>query len=125
MGVPYTEDWFSFTIRRNRKSFIFANMLLVGIMFAVLLALWFFSVREELRWLILLVFFVPYAVCGYSLSAQRLRDMNLTGWLALLWIPIGVADSYIGGAASLAFAIVLSVVPGTRGTNSFGPDPVA
>lgn len=74
--------------------------------------------------LILLVFSIPYIVCQYTLTAQRLRDMNATGWLALLWAPANMADSYLNGAASFAFWIILCVIPGTEGENRYGQDPL-
>lgn len=51
--------------------------------------------------------------------------MNLTGWLALLWIPIGFLPEPINAAVYLAAWIVLCVVPGTQGDNRFGADPLA
>lgn len=124
MGVPAAEDWFSFSIRRNRKSFIIASLLLVGVILIVFLALLFFRAGQNAATVIMLIFGIPYVICCYSLSAQRLRDMNLTGWLALLWIPAGIADRYVGGAVWLAFLIILCVIPGTAGANRYGPDPL-
>lgn len=98
--------------------------MLTGIFIAVIAALWFFNAKGRSGATIVLLFFVPYFVCGYLLTAQRLRDMNATGWLALLWLPVGVADRHIGGAASFAFFIILCAVPGTLGHNRYGPDPL-
>lgn len=125
MSLPATEHWFSLSIRRNRKSYVFGSLFLTGIFVAVIAALWFFNARGRGSLIIVLLFFVPYFICGYLLTAQRLRDMNCTGWLALLWLPVGVADRYVGGAASFAFFIVLCAVPGTQGYNRYGPDPLA
>ncbi len=93
-------------------------------MLALSAALWFFAPSQQTGTTIFLLFFIPYLICAYTLSAQRLRDMNLSGWLALLWIPVGVADEQFGGAASLAFLIVLCAIPGTSGVNRYGPDPL-
>jgi uncharacterized membrane protein YhaH (DUF805 family) len=101
-----------------------SSIILTVTFLSVLLALWFFEAGGRGGTIILLMFFVPYLICGYLLSAQRLRDMNQTGWLALLWVPVGIIDSYVGGAASFAFFIVLCVVPGTQGENRYGPDPL-
>lgn len=124
MSLPATEQWFSLRARRNRKSYIAASIILATIMLCVLLALWFFAASRWTFDMVLLLFVVPYVVCIYSLTSQRLRDIGQTGWLALLWIPVGIADRYIGGAASVAFFIVLCVVPGTPGENRYGPDPL-
>lgn len=124
MSAPATEGWFSLRIRRNRKSFILAGVLLIAVFLAVLLGLSFFEAQGRGGLIIFWLFFIPYAVCCYSLTSQRLRDFNVTGWLALLWKPISIADRYIGGAASLAFFLVLCAVPGTQGENRYGPDPL-
>ncbi|ESX85293.1 membrane protein [Mesorhizobium sp. LSHC412B00] len=102
-----------------------ANLLLVGVLVCVVLVLWVFAPSKRNGYLILLVFLVPFVLCQYFLTGQRLRDMGLTGWLALLWLPVGIADNYVGGAATLAFILVLCVVPGTVGPNRYGPDPLA
>jgi len=124
MSVPATEHWFSLSIRRNRKSYIFSSIILSAFFLSVFLALWFFGAGKRSGAIVFLLFFIPYIICVYLLTAQRLRDMNITGWLALLWFPIGLADDYIGGAASVAFIIVLWVVPGTQGQNRYGADPL-
>lgn len=124
MTLPATEFWFSPFVRRNRKSFILANLLLTGVLIVVGFGIWFFDATGNGSDLVFLVFFIPYVLCQFFLTAQRFRDMNLTGWLALLWIPVGIADKYIGGAASIAFLIILCAVPGTRGANQYGPDPL-
>ncbi|WP_368077125.1 DUF805 domain-containing protein [Mariluticola halotolerans] len=99
--------------------------MLTAIFLTVLGVLWILNVQGRPAVIIIFLFFVPYFICGYTLTSQRLRDMGLTGWLALLWIPVAVSDRYIGGAAWAAFAIVLCVVPGTAGDNRYGPDPLA
>lgn len=125
MSVPAHEDWFSTSIRRNRKSYILANILLFGIVAIVVLFLWLVGARRtNAGVMIFLAFGIPAVICAYFLTAQRVRDLNLSGWLALLWIPVGIADNYIGGAASLAFWIVLAAVPGTAGPNRYGSDPL-
>jgi len=125
MSIPFYEHWFSLNLRRNRTSFIAASITLFCIMLIMIATMWFFDVRGRSWTLIFLLFFVPYVLCTYCLTAQRLRDFNQTGWLALLWMPIGIADNYIGGAASVAFIIFLCVIPGTPGSNRYGDDPLA
>lgn len=124
MSYPVLEDWFSTSIRRNRKSFIFATLSLTITVVVILLIInWFGPSRGS--WSVLLILFgIPYLLSSYLLSGQRLRDMGATGWLALLWVPVNIADTYLSGAASLAFWIVLCVVPGTNGPNRYGADPL-
>lgn len=80
-----------------------------------------------------------------SVSVRRLHDIDRTGWwLALLLVPLVPLVVYFGSGASdsgadfftgpLIFALILflgaaitvfvfSVLPGTTGSNRYGPDP--
>lgn len=123
-SYPALEDWFSTSIRRNRKSFVLATIALFAVLVAVMAVVFWFSKTKDGFLLVMLPFGFAYFVCSYLLTAQRIRDMGLTGWLALLWVPVGMADTYLHGAASLAAWIVLCAVPGTAGPNRYGPDPL-
>jgi uncharacterized membrane protein YhaH (DUF805 family) len=123
-GVVAWDEWFSWTIRRNRQSFFFATVLLACVIVAAVLVIRFFSPTRNGLAIFQLAFAMPAAIASYFLTAQRLRDMNVTGWLALLWIPAGLADLFLYGAASLAFWLILLAVPGTKGPNRYGPDPL-
>ena len=127
MSLPASEFWFSLSIRRNRKSFLIGTLFLLGVLAAVLGGLYFFGVGKRVSIILLVIFGLPLIFVSYNLAAQRLRDFNLTGWLALLWLPINVlSDDYaeLSSALSLAFWIVLVFVPGTKGENRYGPDPL-
>ena len=124
MSLPSSERWFSLTIRRNRKSYIFANLILIAIMIAVIAVLYAFESSTRAREAIFFIFFAPYIVAQYFLTAQRLRDFGVTGWLALLWIAIAALPEEFSAAASAAFLLVLCTVPGTAGANRYGPDPL-
>jgi uncharacterized membrane protein YhaH (DUF805 family) len=121
---PALEDWFSTSIRRNRKSFMLAAVALVAFLLGVVLVIGWFNPSRRTAMLVLSPFLIAGVVCTYFLAAQRIRDMGMTGWLALLQIPINMADAYLHGAASLAALIVLCTVPGTQGPNRYGPDPL-
>jgi uncharacterized membrane protein YhaH (DUF805 family) len=57
-----------------------------------------------------LALFIP----SIAVQVRRFHDQDRTGWLILLGlIP------YVGGLIVLVFMCL----PGTRGTNRFGPDP--
>jgi uncharacterized membrane protein YhaH (DUF805 family) len=127
MSLPAPEYWFSLSVRRNRKSFLFAYLLLVAVLAAFLGGMYFFDVNGRPFLILLLVFGLPWLLVSYNLTAQRLRDMGLTGWLALLWIPINMLQNdyqMLSSALSLAFLIVLVFVPGTQGENRYGPNPL-
>ncbi|WP_315761410.1 DUF805 domain-containing protein [Sphingomonas sp. Y38-1Y] len=57
---------------------------------------------------------IAVIVPSIAVQVRRFHDQDKTGWLVLLaFIP------YIGGIIILVFMCL----PGTRGTNRFGPDP--
>jgi len=123
MTSPF-EDWFSLSIRRERKSFIYASLILLLLLFLIFLGIEWLDVSRKAKNLFHIVYFVLGLVCSYTLTAQRLRDINLTGWLALLWIPISFADENIRLTLTTAFALVLWVVPGSKGDNTYGSSPL-
>jgi uncharacterized membrane protein YhaH (DUF805 family) len=58
-------------------------------------------------WLIIAVVFLIFLT---RFGIQRSHDMNMSGWAALLtWIPL--------------VAFIWMLIPGTQGTNRFGPPP--
>lgn len=62
------------------------------------------------------VFYIAAIVFSVMFAKRRLNDLNRSGWWFLLFIiPI----------VNLLMAIYLVFFPGTRGTNDFGPAPVA
>lgn len=59
---------------------------------------------------------LPMMVASYTLAIRRLHDLEMTGWLALVFlIP------YI----NFLFGLVLLFAPGTFGPNRYGQDPIA
>lgn len=62
-------------------------------------------------WIIGLPFLAPH----YAVSARRLHDVGLNGWLALLMlIP------YLGAL----FMFVIALIPSEKGKNQYGPYPI-
>ena len=116
MSKPATEDLFTCSGRRNRKSYILASLLLI----AIVLGLWcVFGVLASAsgNYVLLIVpalLCLPAAFVGWMLGAQRCRDFGWTGWAILITlIP------YVGGI----FAIAIMFIPGNRGANRYGVDP--
>ena len=106
MSKPVFEDIFTFSGRRNRKSYLF--YLLTLICFVLIVA--FMSTLLGI-WLYLL--FVPLSISALAVAAQRCRDFGWTGWAVLIsLIP------YLGGL----FSLVIIFVPGTVGQNRYGTD---
>ena len=61
-----------------------------------------------------------------NLIIKRLHDFNVSGWWALYMYSfmvttaaIGNGVEYIGHVVALVFYLVLLIMPGTKGTNSF------
>jgi uncharacterized membrane protein YhaH (DUF805 family) len=116
MSKPVFEDLFTFSGRRNRKSY-----LLYGLVVTVLLSvIWGIAVvaMYGAGWGPLVVaglVTLPIMVSGWAVGAQRCHDFGWTGWAMLLnLIP------YIGWIFSLAILFI----PGKQGSNRYGPDPV-
>jgi uncharacterized membrane protein YhaH (DUF805 family) len=60
-------------------------------------------------------------VPSIALFIRRLHDINQTGWIYLGLVILGFVP-LIGLLASIA-QIVIACIPGTVGTNKYGPDP--
>ncbi len=142
MTLPATRYWFTFSGRRNRKSYIQAILLLVAIeIFAISLLYildpttkhdysdhyhWrdFFSFADIYSTVIVIAFLLIVlfsAFAGVTLTVQRLHDMNLNGWFVLMWIPITMIDARVfSGAAYITAFIMLCVIPGSREANRYG-----
>lgn len=69
----------------------------------------------------ILLFAFPYIV----FFGQRLHDLNKTAKWAVLWYSITFIAIFIPYAAAIQGLAVLCLVfiPGTEGTNKYGPDP--
>lgn len=123
MTSPF-DAWFSLSIRRERRSFIYASLLLIALLLVVFVGISALDISSRVKALIFLIYAAMAVYVSYTLSAQRLRDMGVTGWLALIWIPISFASDELKSLATSVFLLVLSVVPGTDGANRYGDSPI-
>jgi uncharacterized membrane protein YhaH (DUF805 family) len=119
------EQWFSLSIRRERKSFIFGSIILLLLMVAIIYVIDILDVSNRVKTLFLAVYAALATVVSYTLSAQRLRDMGVTGWLALIWLPINFSADEFRSVLTSIFILILWVVPGTQGSNRYGRSPIA
>lgn len=101
-----------------------AILAVVGVMIASYVAIRWFSKTVVGQQLYTWGFLAPAVISTYFLTAQRLRDLNISGWVAILWIPIGFADDFAGHTLSPIVLLLLSLIAGTKGPNNYGPDPV-
>jgi uncharacterized membrane protein YhaH (DUF805 family) len=116
MSKPVFEDLFTFSGRRNRKSY-----LLYGLVMTVLLAvIWGIAVvaMYGAGWGALVIaglVTLPIMVSGWAVGAQRCRDFGWTGWAMLLnLIP----------CVGWIFSLAILFIPGNQGPNRYGPDPI-
>ncbi|HET6608094.1 MAG TPA: DUF805 domain-containing protein [Rhodopila sp.] len=117
MSKPVMEDLFSFRGRRNRQSYILASLAFLVIMIVVWAIAFFVSYSSDslMTMIIAGLLSIPFAIVGWALGSQRCRDFGWTGWAMLLTlIP------YVGWI----FAIAIMFIPGTQGSNRYGPDPL-
>lgn len=116
MSKPVLSDLFTFSGRRNRKSYVFYHvslvaMALVGFIVATLLSV-MAPVVGLMSWGVYIIAMAAMTVSGFAVTAQRIRDIGYSGcWVFLYLIP------YVGFAASLA----LYFVPSNPGENKYGP----
>jgi uncharacterized membrane protein YhaH (DUF805 family) len=117
MSKPVMEDLFSFSGRRNRKSYILASLAFLAIA-SVIWAFAFvvsYSTNSIAGMIIAGLLTIPAAIIGWALGSQRCRDFGWTGWAVLITlIP------YVGWI----FAIAIMFIPGTQGPNRYGADPL-
>lgn len=114
MSKPVFDDLFAFHGRRNRKSYLLYELAWWGM---VLLAL---NICRILP-LSLMVVFVIAAVGGLlcskvAVTLQRANDISVP---RLVWL--GLFLPFVGQVLEF----VLLTMPGDRGRNRFGPDPIA
>jgi uncharacterized membrane protein YhaH (DUF805 family) len=115
MSKPVMEDLFSFSGRRNRKSYILASLLI----FAVMILMWCiigamaYASGSYIGFIVGGLLSIPAVIITWALGSQRCRDFGWTGWAMLLTlIP------YVGWI----FAIAIMFIPGNQGPNRYGPD---
>lgn len=110
MSKPVTENMFSFSGRRNRKSYILAasSMVAAMIVLSILSSALSAATDSVAPAVVGGLLYIPLMVLGIALASQRARDFGWSGWAIL--IP--------------GFAFVLLFVPGTQGVNRYGPDPL-
>jgi len=113
MSKPVFSDLFSFSGRRNRKSYVlyWIPYIIVLMVFSGIVT----SSDSALLSIIGGVAILVASVSAWAIASQRCRDFGWTGWATLiLLIPV------IG----LFFSIALLFIPGDVGQNRYGPDPL-
>ncbi|HEX4368195.1 MAG TPA: DUF805 domain-containing protein [Rhodopila sp.] len=115
MSKPVTEDLFSFSGRRNRKSYILASLLIAAVMILIwcVAGVTAYANTSEVMLIVAGLLSIPAVITTWALGSQRCRDFGWTGWAMLITlIP------YVGWI----FAIAIMFIPGNQGPNRYGPD---
>lgn len=123
MSKPVFEDLFlSSEQRRNRKSYLIAFLIMLAAVVASAGARGLvkdFMEGSDLKFIavvILSFILLPSMWSVFSITAQRFRDFEWSGWwaISLLLPPI-----------FLILILLLIFRPGTKGNNKYGVDPLA
>jgi len=112
---PISDLWFSFKGRSTRYDYWVRTFLpLVGMAFVAAIIDLAMGAGEEGGIFTALVLLFG-AWISLVVSAKRMKDMNYSPWLLLLWlVPI----------ANIVIWVMIAFIPGTVGDNQFGPDPL-
>jgi uncharacterized membrane protein YhaH (DUF805 family) len=73
--------------------------------------------------LLMVCFLLANILPNIMLSIRRFHDLNQTGWLVLLFFVVGQIP-ILGTLSGLA-NLIWFIMPGTDGSNKYGPDPLA
>jgi uncharacterized membrane protein YhaH (DUF805 family) len=92
----------------NPSSFT-SNMLGAGFLVGILLVI------------PLYIWWILTAVAGFAVTIRRFHDLNLSGWLYLLFVVLGFIP--LINFLALIGLIVMMCLPGTQGPNRYGEDP--
>jgi len=111
-------NYFSFKGRLNRwKYFIYLLPLVITASLpyvTVLLIPTTYLYQDDITTIILLILRI-------SLSVRRLHDLNITGWLLLIQLLFFITAIDL---ILIIFDLYLLFVPGTKGANKYGDDPL-
>jgi uncharacterized membrane protein YhaH (DUF805 family) len=128
MSKPIFDEIFSYSDRRNRKSY--ALVILISIPLYIFVASFRFIVRKikntvELDPLVFEVFEVLtfclwlvlalLIIISFAVNSQRFRDMGWSGWWTITLLIPGL---------NLIILLILLLKPGTPGSNKYGSDPL-
>lgn len=137
MSAPYAWFFFSFSGRISRQQFwlgyaltIVVMMLLIPRLQDLLLALAGpppTLSRREIGWISMVIASLIVTFPLLALYVKRLHDFDMSGWFLLAFFAAAVVAEMLGFGlrnASVALVGCIGFVPGKRGDNRFGPDPI-
>ncbi|WP_428248642.1 DUF805 domain-containing protein [Ferrovibrio sp.] len=115
MSKPVFSDLFTFSGRRNRKSYALLLLLALFPLLMLVIAVATFTKTDvgSIIALLILLLWLWFLVIGTN---QRLKDIGWSGRVIfglLLLLPLG-----------FFLIFVLMLIPGEAGPNEYGPDPL-
>lgn len=126
--------------RLNRLRFLKRNLALAGFVFITFLAIFialgitsgFAEMTEEVLMnhpailISVAALQIFSAIISYKLDVRRLKDIGKGKTLAIINLACGLLGAGIAviGFISLAISLYLLCVPGNKGDNLYGPDPL-
>ena len=124
--------YFSVRGRISRRSywlFGFIPMACIGLVLGIGLGIarMYASPTTGLALALVMAFFVIWI--SVAVHAKRLHDIGLSAWWIVIFAFVSLVVAYatyslfIAQISSLAIWMVVGTLPGTSGTNRFGPDP--
>ena len=125
IGKPVFEDLFTFSGRRNRKSYI-----LLQLLFILIFVIIFFTIDVIGIEIVSFVILLFTNFCNYVVTAQRFRDIGWSGKSCLLFLPCHIFFLFAPVFASIIViaglmgGVALMCIPGKVGENKYGPDPL-
>jgi uncharacterized membrane protein YhaH (DUF805 family) len=72
--------------------------------------------------ILLCLWLLAVLIPGIAVTVRRLHDRDMSGWWYLGFILAGLIP-LVGWIASIAMLVIMCL-PGTSGSNRFGPDPL-
>lgn len=124
MNTSFYKNWLSLKVRRNRKSFLAAFILALVIYIALACIFIYLNPTTTLQLALGFLLLIPINICLLTLISQRLRDFNVTGWLALLILLPSFLDDPWREILGTLMIIFLCVMPGTKGANRYDLEPL-
>ncbi len=142
MGADFAWYLLSFRGRITRQEYWLGYAGVIAVSFLLLRSLTTLSLsllrptigwyRDQLEWALAMPKILAGAMLMWPLiaiAAKRLHDLNCSAWWLLLLPAISAATKLSNlDRWSVTFwigLIILGAIPGTRGDNRFGPDPLA
>ena len=142
MLMPY-KRYADFSGRSRRMEYwmfalltVIVSIVCVALIFGGMASMEDFATAEEtganpfggmgvLSWIgiaILVIWGLASIIPSIAVGVRRLHDMNYSGWIYLAVVLLGIIP-LVGTLVQLAFIVVMCL-PGTKGPNKYGPDPL-